>query len=154
MAQEKEPEVKLHELLNPKVLLEGKQLLIFKDLLPSLLITEENIPSIFRPGGTGMNVNFWFDQLHGSLLNLAIASNIQKRLKEIGVHGVGAKRVDKAVQSAAKATRYLLSNPGATAYKIPVWSTKNTLPKPVIKKWNEAFERAFRDELSRIELTE
>jgi hypothetical protein len=100
-----------------------------------------------------MNASHWFNELHRTLKNLAIASNINKRLKELGVKNAGAERVEGAVKTAAKQVKNLLSNPGDTAYKIPVWRFGSP-PKPVIKKWNEAFELAFKAELAKINLNE
>lgn len=108
---------------------------------------------VFRPGGTGMNANRWINELYRTLKNLAVASNIKKRLKQLGVGGEGAKRVDQAIKTAAKQAKYLLSTPGilSTAYRIPVWTT-GALPAPVIKKWNESFEQALKAELAKIDL--
>ena len=108
-------------------------------------------PGPFRPGGMGMNGNHWFNQLYMTLKNLAVASNIAKRLKELGIKGDGVKRIRLAQKTAAKHVKLLLSNPGATAYRIPVWTIAKP-PKQVIKMWNEAFAREFAKELSKIKV--
>ena len=109
-------------------------------------------PGPFRPSG-GMNGNHWFNQLYSTLKTLAVASNISKRLKELGITGEGAKRVRMAQKTAAKHVKLLLSNPGATAYRIPVWTTA-TPPRVVIKTWNEEYTKAFAKELAKVELME
>lgn len=100
-----------------------------------------------------MSGNFWFNQLYTTLKNLVVMTNISKRLKQLGITGEGAKRVKKAQQMAAKHVKLLLTNPGTTAYRIPVWTTAKP-PKPVIKMWNEAFAKQFELELSKVNLTE
>lgn len=171
--------MKINELLTePKPLLEGVQLDVYNLLLPLLMIQEDDSspgdggtppdvtpdpppvqppggggwyrPGPFRPGG-GMSGNFWFNELYRSLKNLVVAANISKRLKELGISGEGAKRVKLAQKVAAKHVKMLLTNPGATAYRIPVWTTAKP-PKPVIKMWNEAFAREFATELSKVEI--
>lgn len=111
--------------------------------------------SVFRPGGTGMNANRWINELYRTLKNLAVATNIKKQLQRIGVGGEGAKRVDKAIKTAAKQAKYLLSTSGilSTAYRIPVWTTSKP-PTPVIKKWNESFEHTLQVELAKINLND
>lgn len=171
--------MRLDELLNPAPLLEGQMLFIYEELLPLILISEEDggdsspgdggtpsdvtpstppiqppggggwyHPGPFRPNG-GMNGYHWFNQLYSTVKMLAVASNISKRLKQLGITGEGAKRVKAAQKTAAKHVKLLLSNPGATAYRIPVWTTAKP-PKPVIKMWNEAFAKEFAKELSNI----
>lgn len=157
--------MKIEELLiEPRPLLEGRQLDVYNLLLPLLLIQEEDAPpdvttppdggwhrpGPFRPGG-GMNGNHWFNQLYSTLKNLMIATNISKRLKELGIKGEGAKRVKLAQKIAAKHVKLLLMNPGATAYRIPVWTTAKP-PRPVIKMWNEAFATEFARQLSLLEV--
>jgi hypothetical protein len=108
-------------------------------------------PGPFRPGGMGMNGNHWIGQLYSTLKNLAITTNIAKRMKELGIKGEGAKRIKLAQKIAAKHVKLLLSNPGATAYRIPVWTTQSP-PKPIIKMWNEAFALEFQKQLVGIDL--
>ena len=108
-------------------------------------------PGPFRPNGSGMNGNHWFNQLYSTLKSLAISSNISKRLKELGITGDGAARVRLAQKTAAKHVKLLLSNPGATAYRIPVWTTA-TPPKTVIKIWNEEYKKEFAKQLSLIKV--
>lgn len=107
-------------------------------------------PGPFRPNGSGMNGNHWFNELYRSLKTLAVASNISKRLKELGIKGEGVKRIQLAQKVAAKHVKLLLTNPGATAYRIPVWTTA-TPPKAVIKTWNEEYAKEFARQLSLIE---
>ena len=106
-------------------------------------------PGPFRPGGMGLNGNHWFNQLYSTLKNLVVASNILKRLKELGIKGDGANRVKMAAKTAAKHVKLLLANPGATAYRIPVWTTAKPTSK-AIRVWNEAFAREFEKELAKI----
>lgn len=106
-------------------------------------------PGPFRPGGMGMNGNHWFNQLYSTLKTLAVASKISNRLKELGIKGEGAKRIRMAQKTAAKHVKLLLSNPGATAYRIPVWTTDKP-PKVVIKTWNEEYSKAFAKELAKV----
>lgn len=102
-------------------------------------------PGVWRPGG-GFNGNMWFNQLYNTLKIWAVSDRISKRLKQLGVKGIGVQRIQMAKKVAAKHVKLLLNNPGATAYKIPVWTTKAP-PKPVIKIWNEEFAKAFAMEL-------
>lgn len=171
--------MRVQELLEPpkkKVLLEGKHLEVFKALLPYLLI-EQNGNGGGNGGGNGETggevpevtpapaptqplfgwyrggPQFWVYELHRTLKNLAVAANIQKRLKELGIKGPGAQRIDAAVANAGKAAKALLTSPGAVLRPIPVWTTKKPA-KTTIKRWNEAFERAFAKELGKIDLSE
>ena len=176
--------MKVYELFQqPKLLLEGKRLDVYNDLLPHLLIKEEgeggggdgggdsspgdggtppevtpSPPPVTPPGtygwfrtgyGVGPRGGLWFNQLYSTLKNLAVATNIMKRLKELGIKGDGASRVKMAAKTAAKHVKLLLANPGATAYRIPVWTTAKPTSK-AIKVWNEAFAREFEKELAKI----
>lgn len=169
--------MKLDELLG-NTLLEGKRLEIYEDLLPLLLIEDGDggggggfgdiptpnppdtppIPSTpgnggwghgpFRPGG-GMNGNHWFGEFYNTLKNLIIAGNVLKRMKELGISAAGTKRIKDAAKKAAKNVNDLLSNPRATAYRIPQW-TFDSPKTPVIKRWNEAFAHEFKAELTKL----
>lgn len=158
-------------------LLEGQTLAIYEELLPLFLIEEDgggdsspadggtppdvtpDPPPVQPPGGGGwyrpypghgpVMGGLWFNQLYRTLKSMIVAQNISKRLKQIGVKGEGAKRIKLAAKVAAKHVKLLLNNPGATAYRIPVWTTQAP-PKPIIKKWNEEFKKAFASELQRL----
>ena len=165
--------MKIDELLSkPMPLLEGENLEIYSAILPLLLINEDGdgsgpaLPTPpetqagpgfvnYPPYGGGWygfgplrpNTRNWINQLYSTLRNLAIANNINKRLAELGIKGEAAKRVKLAAKVAAKHVKLLLSNPGATAYTIPVWTT--VAPKATkIKMWNEAFASEFEKQLS------
>lgn len=101
------------------------------------------------PGMGPVYGGLWFNQLYSTVKNLTVATNILKRLKALNIKGEGAKRVKQAQKTAAKHVRLLLSNPGATAYRIPVWTT-NKPPKQLLKVWNEAFALEFQKELNKI----
>lgn len=70
-------------------------------------------------------------------------------MNELGLDKDAQKRVKMAAKVAAKHVTLLLSNPGATAYRIPVWTTQAP-PKPVIRVWNEEFAKEFSKQLSKI----
>lgn len=170
----------LSEIVTEQPLLEGQLLTVYNELLPLLLISEdgegggegggemgsETTSDVAPPaevvpppqpgrgsGIVGLYGNPWFNQLFVSLKNLAVATNISKRLKVLGIGGEGARRVKLAAQTAAKNVKVLLNNPGATSYRIPVWTTQKP-PKPVIRMWNEAFSREFAKELSHMKINE
>jgi hypothetical protein len=106
-------------------------------------------PGPFRPGGMGMNGNHYMNQLYITLKNLVVSQNILKRFKELGIKGDGKKRIQMAAKVAAKHVSLMLSNPGATAYRIPVW-TYETPRKVKIKKFNEEFSREFKKALNNL----
>ena len=170
--------MKLEELkATPAPILEGKQLSIYEGLLPFLLIETADggtvvasdsqpagapsTPAVstpadggwgrgpFRPGG-GMNGNHWFSEFYKTLKNLIVANNVLKRMGELGISKEGKKRVQMAAKVAARNVDLLLSNPGATAYKIPVWTFDK--PKaPKIQRWNEGFAYEFKKELAKLD---
>ena len=70
-------------------------------------------------------------------------------MKELGIDDAGIKRIKDAAKKAAKNVNSLLSNPRATAYRIPQWTFDKPKP-PVIKRWNEGFAHEFKSELSRL----
>lgn len=182
--------MKLDELLNPPLLLEGKRLAVYESLLPMLLIedgdggggggdsgpppsvgdstggpgdiTGEPVqpPEVVNPptsntGGWGRGplIGFgggrWFNELYNTVKNLVVLTKLSKRMKEIGIGKEGSKRVRNAAKKAAKSVQVLLSNPGATAYRIPQWTFDK--PKtPVIKRWNEGFAYEFKKELAKL----
>ena len=89
----------------------------------------------------------WFNQLYASLKQLVVAQNILKRLGVLGLNNSeGKKRVKNAAKIAAKHVKLLMSNPGAVAYRIPVWTTAGA-PKFIIKKMNEEFTKVFEEQL-------
>lgn len=114
------------------------------------------VPTPTNPNGgwghgpfTGGGGRHWFNELYNSVRNLVVLTKLSKRMKEIGIGKEGAKRVKLAAKIAAKNVKLLLSNPGATAYRIPQWTFDK--PKtPVIKRWNEGFAYEFKKELSKI----
>ena len=172
--------MKLEELkITHAPILEGKQLSIYEDLLPLLMLSEEGeggemgtptetqpadappTPAVstpadggwgrgpFRPGG-GMNGNHWFNEFYKTLKNLVVANNVLKRMGELGISKEGKKRIQMAAKVAARNVNLLLSNPGATAYKIPVWTFDK--PKaPKIQRWNEGFAYEFKKELAKLD---
>lgn len=142
---------------------------VFEAVLPLLLLDEDGPPEVpnlgieptppkgpivtsptggwgkgpFNPYGGGHK---WFGELYNTVKQYAVASRIADRLKQLGIKGSGVDRIANARNSALMATRDLLTNPRATAYRIPVWTTKKP-PKVAIKIWNEEFAKAFRKEL-------
>lgn len=113
--------------------------------------TPETTPPPNYPGRPFLyaGANRWFAQLYASIRHLTIANNILKRMNELGLDKDAQKRVKMAAKVAAKHVTLLLSNPGATAYRIPVWTTQAP-PKPVIRVWNEEFAKEFSKQLSKI----
>ena len=102
------------------------------------------------PFTTGMGGNHWFNELYNTVRNLVVMTKLAKRMKEVGISNSGAKRVKMAAKVAAKNVRLLLSNPGATAYRIPQWTFDK--PKtPMIKRWNEGFAYEFEQELAKLD---
>jgi len=98
---------------------------------------------------TGFGGNRWFNEFYNTLRNLVVMTKISKRMKEIGISKEGSKRVKMAAKVAARNVKLLLSNPGATAYRIPQWTFDR--PKtPVIKRWNEGFAHEFKKELAKL----
>jgi hypothetical protein len=91
----------------------------------------------------------WFNELYNSVKNLMILSRLSKRLKDVGVSKQGTLRVQNAAKTAAKNVKLLLSNPGATAYRIPQW-TFDKPKSPKIKRWNEGFAYEFKKELAKL----
>jgi len=99
---------------------------------------------------TGFGGGRWFNELYNTVRNLVVLTKLSKRMKEIGIGKEGTKRVQAAAKTAAKNVRLLLSNPGATAYRIPQWTFDK--PKtPVIKRWNEGFAYEFKKELAKLD---
>lgn len=99
--------------------------------------------------GVGFGGGKWFNEFYKTLKNLIVTTNVLKRMKELGIKPEGQKRVKNAAQKAAQQVNSLLSNPRATAYKIPVWTFDK--PKtPKIKRWNEAFAYEFKAELAKL----
>lgn len=168
--------MKLDELLNSPVLLEGTRLIVYEELLQLLLISEDDElgggeivtpqpvdapdvpptrgdggwgPGPFSRPGIGFGGGKWFNEFYRSLKNLIVSSNILKRMKELGIKPEGQKRVKMAAKTAAKHVNLLLNSPRATAYRIPVWTFDK--PKtPKIKRWNEGFAYEFKKELSKL----
>ena len=98
---------------------------------------------------TGFGGGRWFNELYNAVKNLMVLSRLSARMKQIGIGKQGTVRVQKAAKTAAKNVKLLLSNPGATAYRIPQWTFDK--PKtPVIKRWNEGFAYEFKKELARL----
>jgi hypothetical protein len=103
----------------------------------------------FNPGGVGMGAGHWFNEFYRTLKNLVVISQVSKRMKELGIGKEGTKRVRQAVKQAAKNVNTLLTNPRATAYRIPQWTFDK--PKtPMIKRWNEGFAYELKQELSKL----
>ena len=100
----------------------------------------------FRPYSGGSH---WASELLSSVRQLAIASNILKRFKVLGIPVPDQKRVKIAYGTALKNVRNLISNPQSTAYHFPMWTTKKP-PKAMIKIWNEAFGEEFEKELKKL----
>lgn len=115
-----------------------------------------NVPTTTSPTGgwgrgplTGFGGGRWFNELYNTVRNLVVLTRLSKRMKEIGIGKEGSKRVKLAAKVAAKNVKLLLSNPGATAYRIPQWTFDK--PKtPVIKRWNEGFAYEFKKELAKL----
>lgn len=179
--------MKIDELLNPPVLLEGRRLTIYEELLPLLLMEEGEgggdaggVPAVGDSTGgsgditgepvqppsvgttpttstggwgrgplAGFGGGRWFNEFYNSLKNLVVTNRILKRMTQLGISKQGKKRVKMAAKVAARNVNLLLSNPGATAYRIPQWTFDK--PKtPVIKRWNEGFAHEFKNELAKI----
>lgn len=187
--------MKIDELLNAPatpapLILEGKRLAVYENILPMLLIEDgegggggegggspppsvgdstggsgditgepvqaPNVPTTRPDGGwgrgplTGFGGGRWFNELYNTVRNLVVLTKLSKRMKEIGIGKEGSKRVKTAAKVAAKNVKLLLSNPGATAYRIPQWTFDK--PKtPVIKRWNEGFAHEFKKELAKLD---
>lgn len=100
----------------------------------------------FRPFSGGSK---WFGELYSSVKQLAVASRMKNRLKQLGIKGIGVDRVESAYKSALFNTRDLLANPQKTAYHFPMWTTK-TAKMPKIPVWREELAREFAMQLHEI----
>ena len=63
-------------------------------------------------GGGNRFASAWFATFAGQLMWLTSATKIKKRLKEIGVKGEGARRLENAIKIANSNINLLLNNPG------------------------------------------
>lgn len=91
----------------------------------------------------------WFNELYNAVKNLLVLNRMTTRMTQVGVGKNGQIRVRQAAKTAAKSVKSLLSNPGATAYRIPQW-TFDSPKTPKIKRWNEGFAHEFRKELAKL----
>jgi len=106
-------------------------------------------PVYYTPYGPIIGTR-WFSQLVNTFRVAAVAKNVEKRMKELGLKGEGVKRVKAAAAQASKNLDYVIKNPASLSYRIPVWTTGGTPKKVKIKKFNEAFAEEFKRELSKI----
>jgi len=63
-------------------------------------------------GGGNRFASAWFATFAGQLMWLTSATKIKKRLKELGLKGEGARRIENAITIANKNIALLLNNPG------------------------------------------